>query len=91
MNKLVSIFIFFSFININSLNAQSFFKKKKNKQENQKENKSESKNSIKTKIKDCVKYEGLFNLYQAKKDGKSFLEIKDSQLDGEFIYFSYTN
>ncbi len=89
MNKLVSIFIFFSFININSLNAQSFFKKKKNKQENQKENKSESKNSIKTKIKDCVKYEGLFNLYQAKKDGKSFLEIKDSQLEGEFIYFSY--
>ena len=89
MNKLVSIFIFFSFININSLNAQSFFKKKKNKKENQQENKSESKNSIKTKTKDCVKYEGLFNLYQSKKDGKSFLEINDSQLEGEFIYFSY--
>lgn len=89
MNKVIYFSLFFSFINIYSLDAQSFFKKKKNKQENQQKIKSESKNSIKTKTKDCVKYEGLFNLYQAKKDGKSYIEISDSQLEGEFIYFSY--
>ena len=88
MNKVISVLIIFSFINIFSLDAQSIFKKKKSKKEKKKET-PELKNTIKTKTKDCIKYEGLFNLYQAKKDGKSFLEINDTQIEGEFIYFSY--
>tara|TARA_B100000579_G_C22844662_1_gene863621 strand:- start:547 stop:3081 length:2535 start_codon:yes stop_codon:yes gene_type:complete len=89
MNKVIPILIFFSFINLYSLDAQGVFKKLINKKEKKEEKKPESKNSINKKTKDCTKYEGLFNLYQSKKDGKSFFEIDISQLDGEYIYFSY--
>ncbi len=90
MNKVISIFLFFSFINISSSDAQGIFKKwKKSKQEKTEENKPDNPNSINAKIKDCIKYEGLFNIYQSKKDGKSFIEIDMSQLNNEYIYFSY--
>jgi hypothetical protein len=44
---------------------------------------------IDKKTKNCDVYEGLFNIYQSKKDGKSYIEIDTSHLDNEFIYFSY--
>ena len=84
MNKLISILVCFSFINIYSLDAQTLFKKKKNKKEKNDIKKLHF-DDINTKTKDCIKYEGLFNLYQNKKDGKSFIEIDSSQIDGEFI------
>ena len=60
----------------------------------QKKKKVESKEIVKTdeikkKTKDCELFEGLFNIYQNKKNGKSFIEIDTSHLDQEFIYFSY--
>ena len=41
------------------------------------------------KTKGCEAYNGLFNIYQNKKDGKAYIEIDTSHLDKEFIYFSY--
>ena len=60
----------------------------------QKKKKVESKEIVKTdeikkKTKDCELFEGLFNIYQNKKNGKSFIEIDTSHLNQEFIYFSY--
>ena len=44
---------------------------------------------IKDKTKGCEGFDGLFKIYQNKKNGKSFIEIDTSHLDKEFIYFSY--
>ena len=41
------------------------------------------------KTKDCILYEGLFNIYQNKENGQSFIEIDTSHLNSEYIYFSY--
>ena len=49
----------------------------------------ENKNSILEKTKNCIKFKGLFNIYQSKDNGKSFIEIDNSQLESDFIYFSY--
>lgn len=38
--------------------------------------------------KNCVKYEGLFTMYQDTLTGKSYLEVTDEQMNDEFIYFS---
>ena len=46
-------------------------------------------NFIKDKIKSYKKLEGLFNLYQDTATGALFMHIKESQLNKEFIYFSY--
>ena len=77
------------FINCSISNAQySLFSLEKN-------NKSKSKKEvvkpdpIKDKTKGCEVFEGLFKIYQNKKNGKSFIEIDTSHLDNEFIYFSY--
>lgn len=39
--------------------------------------------------KDCIAYEGLFNVYQDSTDGKTYLQIKEDQLEKDFIYFSF--
>jgi len=44
---------------------------------------------IELKTKDCEVFDGLFKIYQSKKDGKSFIEIDTSHLDQEYIYFNY--
>ena len=44
---------------------------------------------IELKTKDCKVFDGLFKIYQSKKDGKSFIEIDTSHLDQEYIYFNY--
>ena len=44
---------------------------------------------IEKKTKNCEVFEGLFTIYQNKKDGKSYIEIDSSHIDQEYIYFSY--
>ena len=56
---------------------------------NQKNKKDVVSDDIIKKTKGCVVHEGLFTIYQSKKDGKSFLELDTSHLDKEYIYFSY--
>jgi len=58
--------------------SQNIFKKEKQKAD-----------KLVEKTKGCDLYEGLFNFYQNKKDGKSYLELDTSHLDKEYIYFSY--
>ena len=37
----------------------------------------------------CRKYEGLFTIYQDSTSGKTYMLIKEDQLNKEYIYFSY--
>ncbi len=46
--------------------------------------------SIAELTKKCRKIEGLFTLYRDTTDGSVFMEIKQSQLGKEYIYFGYT-
>ena len=76
---LISIF----YIGVANINAQNIFSQK-----------IPDKNNvvlgdIEKKTKDCILYDGLFKIYQNKKDGKSYIEIDTSHIDNEFIYFSY--
>ena len=89
MKKLTFIFISILFLNIYSANSQGFFKKKKKNKNKVELKESNSENSIAKKTIDCIKYDGLFCIYQSKKDGKSFIEIDQNQINDEFIYFSY--
>ena len=40
-------------------------------------------------IKKCVKYDGLFTLYRDTVTGKTYLNIKEEQLNKEYIYFNH--
>ena len=73
---IVTFSIFFS----TCLFSQSKFKK---------ETKTEVLDKIQQKTKGCELFDGLFNIYQSKKDGKSYIEIDTSHIGKEFIYFSY--
>lgn len=77
------------FINCSISNAQYslFSLEKKNKSKSKKE--VVKPDPIKDKTKGCEVFDGLFKIYQNKKNGKSFIEIDTSHLDNEFIYFSY--
>ena len=88
MKKILILSIAF-FINSTISNAQySLFSLKNNK--NSKSKKEVVKTDpIKDKTKGCEVFDGLFKIYQNKKNGKSFIEIDTSHLDKEFIYFSY--
>ena len=44
---------------------------------------------IREKTKECILYDGLFKVYQNKKNAKSYIEIDTTHLDNEYIYFSY--
>lgn len=46
--------------------------------------------TIESKTKNCVKITGLFNLYRDTTDGKLYMVVNDSQLQQEFIHFTYT-
>ncbi|MFT5466809.1 MAG: hypothetical protein ACI8UO_001909 [Verrucomicrobiales bacterium] len=56
---------------------------------------TKAKNALREKFQEIrkasEKQEGLFELYQDKRDGKVYLAIKPGQLDREFIHFAYTN
>ena len=80
MNIKLILLLFISLIFNPQIISQNIFKKKIEAQKN---------DEIDKKTKDCDVYEGLFNIYQSKKDGKSYIEIDTSHLDNEFIYFSY--
>jgi len=83
---LLSLIVFIN--NPNVLGQYSVFKHKKyNSDKNKKEVKKTD--PIKDKTKDCEVFEGLFNIYQNKKNGKSYIEIDTSHINNEFIYFSY--
>ncbi len=78
INFKILLITFFSCFCINECLSQNIFKKEKIKVD-----------ELIKKTKGCNLYEGLFNFYQNKKDGKSYLEIDTSHLDKEYIYFSY--
>ena len=82
LNKSVIIFIFSISIINNVCFSQNIFHHEKKKEE-------VVADDIVKKTKGCAVFEGLFTIYQSKKDGKSFLELDTSHLDKEFIYFSY--
>ena len=50
----------------------------------------EDKPSIVSKTKNCKRIPGLFTLFRDTNTGKSYLLIKKTQLDKEFIHFTYT-
>ena len=79
----IALFLFCS----TSYGQYSLYKLQKEKKSDKKEVKKPD--EIENKTKGCELYEGLFNIYQNKKNGKSFIEIDTSHLDKEFIYFSY--
>jgi hypothetical protein len=88
MKKLIILSIAF-FINSTISNAQySLFSLKNNKISKIKKEVVKT-DPIKDKTKGCEVFDGLFKIYQNKKNGKSFIEIDTSHLDKEFIYFSY--
>jgi hypothetical protein len=88
MKKLLILSIVF-FINSSVSNAQySLFSLKNNKKSKTKKEVVKA-DPIKDKTKECEVFDGLFKIYQNKKNGKSFIEIDTSHLDKEFIYFSY--
>ncbi|PWJ43963.1 zinc-dependent metalloprotease [Sediminitomix flava] len=64
-------------------------KRKKGKTENTEKPKPEKKKYIKDMVKDHVKEDGLFTFYQDQEKGEVFLQVDKTQLDKEFIYFSY--
>ena len=91
MKKYISFAICALFIFGFSLNADAQKKKKKKKGQTE-EVKPKSKSDIKS-IKDvtekCIKFDGLFPMYQDTTNGNTFIEISKDQLEKEFIYFSY--
>ena len=86
MKKLTFTFISILFLNVYSANSQGFFKKKKNNKNKVELKEHSSENSIDKKTKDCIKYDGLFSIYQPKKDGKSFIEIDQNQINLKCYY-----
>ena len=83
MQRLLVLLLTIFYLGTSNTNAQNIFSQKT----------SDSNNKvlgdIEKKTKDCILYDGLFKIYQNKKDGKSYIEIDTSHIDNEFIYFSY--
>ena len=87
---LLFLFLFQLSLPVHSQTTYDYFVNKNKLRNNSKKvKKKEVKNEIRTKTKNCDVYEGLFKIYQDKKDGNSFIEIDTSHLDNEYIYFSY--
>ena len=88
LKKIIFLSLLLIIENFEVLGQYSSFKHQGN---NKSESKKKVKKStdIKSKTKDCDVYNGLFKIYQSKKDGKSYIEIDTSHLGNEFIYFSY--
>ncbi|MAO71142.1 MAG: hypothetical protein CMD02_01365 [Flavobacteriales bacterium] len=84
MKKILPLIISIQLIICNSIfsqhNFDEFFQKKK---------KDVVENEIEKKTKKCIKYNGLFNFYQQKENGNSYLEIDTSHIGKEFIHFCY--
>ena len=85
--KITTLSILLILVSSSLFGQYSSFKHQPNNSKSKKEVKKT--NDIQSKTKDCTIYDGLFKIYQSKKDGKSYIEIDTSHLDNEFIYFSY--
>jgi hypothetical protein len=64
-------------------------KKGKGKSEASAPKKKDEVKTIAEVTKNCVKYDGLFVIYQDSITGKSYLEITPDKLENEYIYFSH--
>jgi len=72
--------------------SAQWFKKSKTVQvapvaENSNKNKLES---IDSKTKNCIKLKGIFNFFRDTNSGQLFMSVNKSQLNQEFIHFTYT-
>jgi hypothetical protein len=63
-------------------------KKKKGKKEVATEQKKEE-DKFGDLVKKCVKYDGLFTLYRDTVTGKSYMAVREDQLNKEYIYFNH--
>jgi hypothetical protein len=52
--------------------------------------KKESEKTIDEVVKSCVRFDGLFPIFQDSVSGKLYLKVSESQLGREFIHFYYT-
>lgn len=91
MKQRVYVFIVTVFA-LQTANAQWFKKKKPAPapaptEQTDKKNKLES---IESKTKNCVKSKGLFTFYRDTNTGQLFMAINKSQINQEFIHFTYT-
>tara|TARA_B100001287_G_scaffold49749_1_gene38797 strand:- start:72 stop:2615 length:2544 start_codon:yes stop_codon:yes gene_type:complete len=87
-NLILLIFLIQLFISNNTYSQyklEDLFKNKKIEKKSEKIVESE----IDKKTKNCKKYSGLFNIYQDKNTGSSFIEIDTSHIGKEFIHFCY--
>ena len=87
-NLILLIFLVQLFISNNTYSQyklEDLFKNKKIEKKSEKIVDSE----IDKKTKNCKKYSGLFNIYQDKNTGSSFIEIDTSHIGKEFIHFCY--
>ena len=82
---ILSILIIFSNNIYSQYKFEDLFKNKKIEKNSEKIVESE----IDKKTKNCEKYSGLFNIYQDKNTGSSFIEIDTSHIGKEFIHFCY--
>lgn len=80
----IQILLVFSFTGIQGVT----YAQKKKKEEPAKETSKDETKKISDVTKKCRKYEGLFTIYQDTIDGTIKMEIKESQIGKEFIYFS---
>ena len=46
--------------------------------------------TIKSITSKCIKMEGLFNMYRDTTNGKTYMLLNDSNLNTEYIHFSYS-
>ena len=69
------------FINCSISNAQYSLFSLKNNKKNKIKKEVVKPDPIKDKTKGCEVFDGLFKIYQNKKNGKSFIEIDTSHLD----------
>ena len=63
-------------------------KKKKGKKDAPTEQKKEE-DKFGDLVKKCVKYDGLFTLYRDTVTGKSYMAVREDQLNKEYIYFNH--
>jgi hypothetical protein len=88
MRKYFCVLLFL--ILLNSSSAQFFKKKKEPEKPEIKAKPKEATPSIADKTKTCKPIDGLFKLYRDTITGELFFQVSTSQLNKEFIHFTYT-
>lgn len=64
-------------------------KKKSSKKKTEKTEPKKEEDKYSDLVKKCTKQEGLFTIYRDTVTGKSYLEVREDQLNKEFIYFNH--